>query len=821
MICSRCNKKVAVVFITKYADGVKSQEGLCLQCAKEMEIQPIDKFLTQSNMSEEDIDALNEQVSTMFEGIQSGEVNIQELMEQSGIDFNNLDISSLMNNNPFALGLNQTEDEGQDDSDDDKDSDDSDVEDDSDNENALNMSTLLFSGENLGNFGMEQSGDEKSDKSKENVFKKKPFFGKDKEKTKKRKFLDTYGINLNKKAIDGGIDKVIGRDIEIQRIIQILNRRAKNNPCLIGEPGVGKTAIAEGLAVRVTNKQVPAKLSNIEIYLLDLTAVVAGTQFRGQFEGRMKGIIEEAKSVGNIVLVIDEIHNIVGAGEAESAMNAANILKPALARGDIQIIGATTLAEYRKHIEKDSALERRFQPVVVDEPTIEESIEILKGIKNYFEDFHRVRIPDEIIKSAVEMSERYINDRFLPDKAIDIIDESGSRANLNNTKLMTLEQDKSELVLVEEELEKLKQESGEVDYQHLADLKVRKCKLIDDVAALEDRSNDPEITLDDVAFVIEAWTKIPVQKVTEVEAAKLLKLEERLSKRVIGQSDAVKSVAKTICRNRSGFKKRKKPASFIFIGPTGVGKTELVRALSCELFETEEALIRLDMSEYMEKHTVSKLIGSPPGYVGYDDAGQLTEKVRRKPYSVILLDEIEKAHPDVFNMLLQILEDGRLTDSHGRVVNFENTIIIMTSNAGAHLKSGALGFTNNLDKSMKDKQFDALKDTFRPEFLNRVDEIAVFNNLEKPELRKIIRLMLKEVIDDAKSKLIDISVTDEAIEVILNKGYDAKYGARPLRREIQSKIEDELSEMFLRGEISEGTSIVIDSQDNQLTFNKV
>jgi len=488
---------------------------------------------------------------------------------------------------------------------------------------------------------------------------------------KKKKYLDTYGTNLIVKAKEGKIDRVIGRNREIERVIQILNRRNKNNPVLIGEPGVGKTAIAEGLALRIVNRDVPVKLFNAEVYVLDLTSIVAGTQFRGQFENRMKGIIEECKALGNIILVIDEIHNIMGAGEAEGAMNAANILKPALAKGEIQVIGATTLDEYRKHIEKDSALERRFQPVLVDEPSVEETIEILRGIKDYYESYHRVKISDEVIRAAVILSERYITDRFLPDKAIDVLDEAGSRANIKNVVLLEYEALKEELKKVQEEKENAVSADSIEDYQKAADLKVRECKLLQQIKELEQKSKDMELTVDDIAYVIESWTKIPVQRLTEIEAEKLLNLEERLHKRVIGQHEAVKSVARAIRRNRADFKKRKKPASFIFVGPTGVGKTELVKALAVELFGSEEALIRLDMSEYMEKHTVSKLIGAPPGYVGYDEGGQLTEKVRRKPYSVILLDEIEKAHPDVFNMLLQILDDGRATDSHGRTVSFK------------------------------------------------------------------------------------------------------------------------------------------------------
>lgn len=637
-------------------------------------------------------------------------------------------------------------------------------------------------------------------------------------KDKKRKFLDTFGTNLTIKAKKNEIDRVIGREQEISRAIQILNRRNKNNPCLIGEPGVGKTAIAEGLAVKIANKEVPVKLLNSEIYQLDMTGIVAGTQFRGQFESRMKGIIKEATTLGNIILVIDEVHNIVGAGEAEGAMNAANILKPALAKGDVQIIGATTIKEYRRFIEKDSALERRFQPILVEEPSIEETVEILKGIKDYYEDHHSVTFSDYILETAAILSERYINDRFLPDKAIDVIDEAASRVNLNNKALVKLQILRNELFTVQNNKNNAVSNDSTQDYQKAAEFKQRECKLLEDIQQYESKNMSVAVTFEDIASVIEAWTKIPVQRITEVEAKKLLDLENRLSKRLIGQKNAISSVSKAIRRNRSGIRPRKRPASFIFVGPTGVGKTELVKSLAIELFESEEAIIRLDMSEYMEKHTVSKLIGSPPGYVGYDDGGQLTEKIRRQPYSVILFDEIEKAHPDVFNMLLQILEDGRLTDSHGRVVGFENAIVVMTSNAGNSFKSYSFGFGEDDYNKIEDTIRSSLKETFRPEFLNRVDEVVVFTRLDDEELKEIINLMISQFKTELKEKNIELKVSKKAIAALLEKNFDPKYGARPLRRGVQKTIEDVLSEMYIKRELLDYNVVSVDYINSEFTY---
>lgn len=757
-LCSRCHKNPAVVYITKMEGDKTTNEGLCIACAKELGIGPINNMIEQMGITDDDIESINSEMANFMndpealEGLMSGFYG-GENGEEGGAPTAPLDFLS-----GFMPGRNE-------------------------------------------------EGSAKTDNKDGKDSSKKKHFG------KKKSMLDTYGTNLTEKAKLGKVDRVINRHEEIDRVVQILNRRSKNNPVILGEPGVGKTAIAEGLACRIAEENVPPKLFGYQLYLIDFTALVAGTQFRGQFEARLKNLLSEAEEAGNVILVIDEIHNIVAAGDAEGAMSAANILKPALARGEIQIIGATTLAEYRKHIEKDSALERRFQPVLVDEPSISESIEILKGIRDYYENYHSVKISDEVIEAACRMSERYITDRFLPDKAIDVIDEAGSSVNLKNIALYDAKKIQNRLSQITNESQEA---ADKQDFELVAKLRQEELELKATLSQKEEESKNSEVTLDDVAAVIESWTKIPVHKLTEDEATRLLSLEARIHERVIGQDDAVSGVARAIRRGRADISFKKRPVSFIFAGPTGVGKTELVKTIAEVMFNNEDALIRFDMSEYMEKHSVSKLIGSPPGYVGYDEAGQLTEKVRRKPYSVILLDEIEKAHPEVFNLFLQILDDGRASDSHGKIVNFENTIIIMTTNAGSEFSSSSLGFNSSSELTLKGNVEKSLKQHFRPEFLNRIDEIITFNPLTKDELRKIIDLMLKDIIGRMAQKGASIEITESAKELILEKGFDAKFGARPLKRAIQRLIEDKLAEFSLKNTISENTHITADRSGDEI-----
>ena len=772
MLCSMCKKNTAVIFINKQgADGKAEVEGLCYECAKKKGINPIDTMAKQANLSDKDIQDLSNKLDTMFKNLSDNMADIDED-----------ELSEMINGESEIDGAQ-----------------------------GVPLGSIFS-----GLFGIKQNGDESSNYSSGGTQKVK-------EKTKpnkKRKALDTYGTNLTVKAKNNQIDRVIGRDKEIERMIQILNRRSKNNPCLIGEPGVGKTAIAQGLALRIASGSVPAKLLNKEVYLLDMTAVIAGTQFRGQFEARMKAIIDECRNDGNIILVIYEIHNIIGAGDAEHSMNAANILKPSLANGEIQMIGTTTLKEYRKYIEKDTALERRFQPIIVEEPSVEDAISILQGIKQYYEDYHHVRISNDIIRQIVNMSEKYIHDRFLPDKAIDILDEACSKINLNDKDLYDLEVLNNQLKEVQAKKEEAAQADSTEDYQKAAELKTQECSLLEQIDNLKKRMQPKDLTTQDIANVIESWTKIPVNKITEEETKKLLNLEDNLHKKIIGQNEAVEAVSRAIRRNRVGLKSTKRPPSFIFVGPTGVGKTELAKALAYEMFGSEKSIIRFDMSEYMESNSTAKLIGAPPGYVGYDDAGQLTERVKRNPYSIILLDEIEKAHNDVFNILLQVLDDGRLTDAQGNTVSFENTIIIMTSNAGSNLNTNSIGFGGTSEAS-KNRMLGALKDLFRPEFLNRVDEIVAFDSLTNEQLLQIVDLMVSDTQKVLNDRNIGLILTDEAKKYVLTKGTDLKYGARPLRRAIQRYVEDELSDMILKSELTNGKKVLVDydKEQDKLVFN--
>ncbi len=740
-ICARCKKNMAVVFITKIENGTSVNEGLCLKCAKELGIKPVTDLLDKFGLKDSDLDGLTPE--TLGESLPA-------VMEQMGM---------------MPMEAPQEEDDGED----------------------TPSRAPAFPLFNL----FRQSG-KQEEKSAE-----KPEEGGKKPKNKK-KFLNNYAMNLTAKALEGKLDRVVGREQETLRVIQILNRRQKNNPCLIGEPGVGKTAVAEGLAQKIAAGEVPYKLQNKEVWLLDMTAMVAGTQFRGQFEGRMKSLIEEVKALGNIILVIDEVHNLVGAGDAEGSMNAANILKPALSRGEIQVIGATTFKEYRKYIEKDTALERRFQPVTINEPSLAETEDILRGVKGYYETFHGVIIPDQIIVQAVYLAHRYINDRFMPDKAIDLLDEACSDVNLRSAALSQiprLQEELDEIMDAQMELENAESDDDS-RYEKLAQNRSRMLQLEDKLALLR-KEPAPVVGLEDLARVIELWTKIPASKVQEQDFVRLKELAHRLKSRVIGQDEAVDAVAAAIRRRRAGISEKRKPISFIFVGPTGVGKTELVKQLAAELFDTEDALIRLDMSEYMEKHSVSKLIGAPPGYVGYDEAGQLTEKVRRRPYCVVLFDEIEKAHPDVLNTLLQILDDGRVTDAQGRHINFENTVIIMTSNAGSDRRDGAVGFGNTLTQQGREKALKALQDIMRPEFINRIDEVISFNQLTRADFAKIAEILLGDLKRGVERSGITLT-WDEAVPAQLaEESFSVKYGARNLRRLIEKQVEDQAANLIL------------------------
>ena len=751
-ICSRCKKNVAVVFVTRMEGDKTQNEGLCLKCAKELGIQPVSQMLQQLGVSDEDLDTVSEEL------LNGGGEMLQNMMQ------------NMAGQMP---GLPQD-----------------DASDPADDEDAASRAPSL----NL--FQIFRNQKDKEQESDAAAGQKNPKAGK--KEPNKKKFLSSYAQNLTQKAKDGKLDRVVGRDSETLRVIQILNRRQKNNPCLIGEPGVGKTAVAEGLAQRIAQNQVPAKLMGKEVWLLDMTAMVAGTQFRGQFEARMKSLIEEVKSLGNIILVIDEVHNLVGAGDAEGSMNAANILKPALSRGEIQVIGATTFKEYRKHIEKDSALERRFQPVTINEPSTDETVEILRGIRGYYETYHGVVIDEPLLNQVVYLADRYITDRFMPDKAIDLLDEACSDVNLRNPHL-------SRIPLLQQELDELmdRQASWEgaesPDEELFAKIAETRSRImqVEDLLAQLRALPAPHVTIDDLSRVIELWTKIPASRIREQDFERLMLLSQRLKARIIGQDPAIDALASAIRRRRAGISNKRKPVSFLFVGPTGVGKTELVKRLAEDLFGSEDALVRLDMSEYMEKHSVSKLIGAPPGYIGYDEAGQLTEKIRRRPYSVVLFDEIEKAHPDVLNTLLQILDDGRVTDAQGRYVNFENTIIIMTSNAGSDRRDGAVGFGRTTTQQGQDKAMRALSEIMRPEFLNRLDEIISFNQLTKEDFAKICSIMLSDLQETVARNGLRFTWDEKLVEALVEQSYSIKFGARNLRRLIEKEVEDQAASLII------------------------
>lgn len=752
IMCSKCKKRPAVVFISSMPDN--KNRGLCLACAKEENIPQISEYLNNLGVSKEEIENLSDQMMNMLDG---------DSFEMGGSGL----IPDFMSN---MFGFDGSKPQAE-------------------------------------STGSKEQSDSKPEK-------KGLFNNKREKKPKELKFLGNYCTNLSQKAENGELDNIIGRDKEISRVIQIMSRRTKNNPCLIGEPGVGKTAIAEGIAQRINSGDVPFNLTDKKVYLLDLTALVAGTQFRGQFESRVKGLIDEVKREGNIILFIDEVHNLVGAGDSEGSMNAANILKPALSRGEIQVIGATTFSEYRKYIEKDSALERRFQPVTVAEPTVEETVDVLLGIKKYYENYHKVHISDYLIRVCAVLSERYITDRFLPDKAIDLLDEGCARACIRSKEIAEYDKLKKEISVLEG-MEKSITEQNEPDYQALAEVKSKLIHAHESEKELKEKAENVQVTEEDITKVVELWTGIPASKIAETEFLKIARLDGALKKRVLGQDEAVETLTKAIKRTRVHLNKRRRPASFIFVGPTGVGKTELVKALSEEMFDSTEPLIRLDMTEYMEKHSVARMIGSPPGYVGYDEAGQLTEKVRRRPYSVILFDEIEKAHPDVMNILMQILDEGKVDDAHGRTINFENTIICMTSNAGSTDKTVGVGFNRTETEISKDKAIKGLREFLRPEFISRIDEIVVFRPLDKKDFASIASLMLDEMAEPLAEKNLTINYDDKALELIAEKSYGKPYGARDIRRVIRQEVEDQIAEIIIE-KVSEISGIDISADGEKI-----
>ncbi len=781
MLCSRCKKRMAVVFITRMEGDKSVNEGLCLKCAKELNIKPVTDLMDKMGITDEQLDAMDDQMNG--------------LLDSFGDSFDMGGAQSM----PFMQMFNMPAQRGEEDEEEDGE----------------------YPQDELADGQMEpyESGEEQeSQMSGARNLSAKERRQQEKER-KKYKFLSAHCENLTLKAKDGKIDRIVGRDKEIERVIQILNRRTKNNPCLIGEPGVGKTAIAEGIAQRLADGNVPAMLQGKELYLLDMTSLVAGTQFRGQFESRVKGLLDDVRKVGNAILFIDEVHSLVGAGDAEGSMNAANILKPALSRGEIQVIGATTFDEYRKHIEKDAALERRFQPVTVDQPTIEQTVEILKGIKKYYEDFHRVIVTDDIARRAVLYSERYINDRFLPDKAIDLLDEACSCANLRNKVLAQYDEYNRQIGVYQHVIDSEEQKEKDIDYEKLAENKAKVLQLQSQADSIKQEALGQKVTDEDLAKVIELWTGIPASKIQESELQRVAGLEEALKKRIIGQDEAVRLVSAAVRRSRVQISKKRRPASFIFVGPTGVGKTELVKALSEELFDQQNPLIRLDMSEFMEKHSVARIIGAPPGYVGYDEAGQLTEKVRRRPYSVVLFDEIEKAHPDVMNILLQILDEGKITDAQGRVVSFESTVIVMTSNCGSEQRSASLGFNKTPSDIARERVMQSLSEFLRPEFLGRVDEIVIFNQLTEEDFVKIAALMLGELKEPLADKGITLVWEDEALRLLAHKAHGKQGGARDLRRLIRKEVEDKICSLLVDRYQNQPAGISIGAEDDKVVLH--